>query len=77
MESLDVQVLGGTFTVLEIISQENQTEDQIRDILQSVPPDRWFVMLDEEIAGDQKDTLALIDDNFEFLILAAGKFEGD
>lgn len=77
MESFDVEVLGGTFTVHELISQEETGQEPSIEFIRTVAPDRWFVMLDEKLSGDQRDTLALIDDNFEFQIMASGNFQGE
>ena len=77
MESFDVKVLGGTFTVQELIRQEVSGQVPSLEFIRTVPPDRWFVMLDENLSGDQRDTLALTDDDFEFQIMASGNFQGE
>ncbi len=77
MDSFDVKVLGGVFTVHELVDAEVTGQKPTLEFIRTVTPDRWFVMLDEKISGDQRDTLALIDDNFEFQIMASGNFQGE
>ena len=77
MDSFDIKVLGGNFKVEELLPQEGQTEEEVREHIKTVTQDRWFVLLDDELTEDERDTLAVVDDDFEFQVVAAGQFQGD
>ena len=76
VEAFDLIVLGGTFTVSEIIVEDNQTEDDVMNLIRSTPSDRWFVILADS-EGTTQDVLALIDDEYEFLFVGLGTLEND
>ena len=77
MEPFTIQVLGGQFTVEKIVPQPGQNEDDAGRAMRELPPERWFVVLDEPPDGDPVDALALIDDDLEFQTLATGTFKGE
>lgn len=76
VEAFDLTVLGGTFTVKEIIIEDNQTEDDVMNLIRSTPEDRWFVILADS-EGTTQDVLALIDDEYDFLFVGLGTLEND
>ena len=76
VEPFKLQVLGGEFTVQELVLQDDQDQAEFQASLMDIPSDRWFVMLAEGEENTQ-DTLAIIDDNFEFQIYAVGSFENE
>ena len=71
-----LRVLGGIFTVEEFVMEKGQSKDEFQKQMRGIPSDRWFVMLAED---DEKtpDTLAIIDDEFEFQIYAVGSFQNE
>ena len=76
VDAFDLTVLGGTFTVSEIIVEDNQTEDEVMGLIRETPADRWFVILADS-EGTTQDVLALIDDEYEFLFVGLGTLEND
>lgn len=74
VEPFRLQVLGGSFTVSELVLNEGEPQEAVMAHLREIPADRWFVMVAEEEREDSSDTLAVIDDNFEFKIYAVGTF---
>lgn len=72
----NVEVMGGVFTVQEIVLSDVAQEAQVMMILKETPADRWFVMLQEEGPGTL-DILALINENFDFNTYAVGQFKGE
>lgn len=72
-----VKVLGGTFNVTEIRVGAGESTEQVIASLTTTSEDRWFVMAAEETEGAeaQMDTLAIIDDNMEFQIVAQGQLQ--
>lgn len=77
MEPFTVRVLGGVFTVHRILPGPQGSTEALHETIRSLPPERWFVLLDDGVQGAPEDRLAIIDDQFEFQILAAGRFEGE
>jgi hypothetical protein len=77
MEPFTIRVLGGHFTVREIVPQEDRSRARMIDMMLSIPPERWFVLLDEQSESGPRDSLALIDDLFQFQTLAIGTFSGE
>ncbi len=77
MQPFTIRVLGGSFTVQEVLSQNGPSEQETIDLMMTIPPDRWFVILDENPGGESRDALALIDDDLQFQSLAVGNFEGE
>jgi len=77
MQPFTIKVLGGQFTVHEVISQDQSNPAEAIGRMLSVPAERWFVVLDERWDGQPRDALALIDDQFEFQTVATGVFEGE
>ena len=71
-----LRVLGGMFTVEEFVMEEGQSKDEFHKHVKSIPSDRWFVMLAED-DEQAPDTLAIIDDDFEFQIYAVGSFQNE
>ena len=71
VEPFQVKVLGGEFQVSEVLVDENTSNEQTIATITTTPEERWFVMAGEE-REDQKDALAIIDDNMEFQIMAFG-----
>lgn len=76
VEAFDLIVLGGTFTVSEIIVEDGQTEDEVMELIRSTPADRWFVILADS-EGTTQDVLALIDDEYDFLFVGLGTLESE
>jgi len=71
-----VAVLGGSFSVNEIVVQPGKSEDDVKSFITGTPPERWFVLLAED--GDSTwDILSLIDDDFDFVMYAVGEFKGE
>ena len=77
MEPFTIEVLGGTFTVDRVVPQPGQPEEEVLHRMHGVPPERWFVILDEPVDAEPVDALALIDDDLEFQTLATGSFTGE
>ncbi len=77
MQPFTIKVLGGSFTVQEISPQDEASEQETVDLMMTISPDRWFVILDENPGGESRDALALIDDELQFQSLAVGNFEGE
>ena len=77
MQPFTIRVLGGEFTVLEIVRQDDRPPAEIIGMMLSIPPERWFVVLDEDSEMRPRDALALIDDDFQFQTLAVGTFHGE
>ncbi|MBI3993213.1 MAG: hypothetical protein HY342_08060 [Candidatus Lambdaproteobacteria bacterium] len=71
-----LRVLGGTFNVTELVMEKGQSKDEFQQHLKGIPSDRWFVMLAED-DEQAPDTLAIIDDEFEFQIYAIGSFQNE
>ncbi|MDH4121468.1 MAG: hypothetical protein OEV94_07180 [Deltaproteobacteria bacterium] len=69
-----IPVLGGEFTVKEVIPREGSVE-KTSETIRSLTPDRWFVLLAED-SDNSTDVLSLIDDDFNFVEYAAGIFKG-
>ena len=76
VKGFDLIVLGGTFTVSEIIVEDGQTEDEVMELIRSTPADRWFVILADS-EGTTQDVLALIDDEYDFLFVGLGTLESE
>jgi hypothetical protein len=74
VEPFQLRVLGGNFTVSELVLDVGEPQEAFMSHLRDIPADRWFVMVAEEEREDSQDTLAVIDDNFEFQIYAVGTF---
>jgi hypothetical protein len=77
MQPFTIRVMGGRFTVHQIVPRDDRSQAEMMDLLLSVPPERWFVTLNEAAGGEARDALALIDDQFAFQTLALGTFQGD
>ena len=77
MQPFTIRVMGGHFTVRQILPQQDRSQAELVAFMLTVPPERWFVTLDQDALGDSGDALALIDDQFEFRTLATGIFQGD
>jgi len=77
MQPFTIRVMGGYFTIRQVQPQPNRPAEEIVAFILTVPPERWFVTLDQDSLGDSGDALALIDDQFEFQTLATGIFRGD
>lgn len=71
-----VKVLGGKFHVHEIALQSARSTAEIRNEIQEVTEDRWFVMVSDH-PGEKHDSLAVIDDGLEFQVFALGSLEQD
>ena len=57
--------------------QVEGSEQETVDLMMTISPDRWFVILDENPGNEFRDALALIDDELQFQTLAVGNFEGE
>lgn len=76
VEPFQLGVLGGTFTVTEVILANGQTQEDALILIHSTPGDRWFVILADS-EGTTQDVLALIDDEYEFRFVGLGTLEND
>jgi hypothetical protein len=77
MQPFTIRVMGGQFTIREILTQGDRSTDEMVGFMLTVPPERWFVTLEEGSDHGVGDALALIDDQFAFQTLATGTFEGE
>ena len=71
VDSFSVKVLGGTFRVNELLLGENESSQQVSAAITTTPEERWFVMVAEE-SEENRDALAVIDDQMEFQLMAYG-----
>lgn len=76
VEPFKLGVLGGTFTVAEVILADGQSEEDAINLIHSTPADRWFVILADS-EGTTRDVLALIDDEYEFRFVGTGTLISD
>ena len=76
IEPFKMGVLGGTFTVIEVVLQDGQSQDDAINLIHSTPADRWFVIL-ADAEGTTQDVLALIDDEYEFRFVGLGTLDSD
>ena len=76
VEPFKLGVLGGIFTVTEIILADSQTQEDALELIHSTPADRWFVILADS-EGTTQDVLALIDDEYEFRFVGLGTLDND
>jgi hypothetical protein len=77
MQPFTIRVMGGHFTIRDILSQRSRSTEEMVGFMLTIPPERWFVTLDQDSDSGSSDALALIDDQFEFQTLATGTFQGD
>ena len=77
MEPFTIRVLGGRFTVTRVVPEDDRPPMETIEMMLSIAPERWFVILDDPLSGEPRDALALIDDNFQFQTLAVGTFAGE
>ena len=71
-----VKVLGGTFTVRQVLHGQWESRDDVLSVLRATPADRWFVMVSDDEVG-QQDSLAMLDDDLEIQIYALGVLRQD
>jgi len=71
ISGLTVDVLGGRFSVAELLLDGNQEPETAINTIHDISPDRWLVIVSEE-QGNSEDILALINDEFEFDSVAIG-----
>ena len=76
VEPFKLGVLGGIFTVSEVLLQDDQTPEDALNLIHSTPADRWFVILADS-EGTTQDVLALIDDEYEFRFIGLGTLASD
>lgn len=76
VETFSVPVSGGTFYVSEVFLAPGENREEVIAFIRNTPEDRWFVMVSEN-PDDALDSLAMIDDNLEFQILARGQLKQD
>lgn len=76
VEQFRLGILGGTFTVMEVIIEDDQTAEDALNLIQSTASERWFVILADS-EGTTQDVLALIDDEYEFQFVALGDLASD
>lgn len=69
---LQVNVLGGVFQVTEVLVGEGDSAEMVMAAITTMPEERWFVMVAGESEA-QQDSLAVIDDDMEFQVLAYGQ----
>ncbi len=70
--SFQIKVLGGGFKITEVMVNEEESTETVTASISTTSEDRWFVMAAEDSESGQ-DTLAIIDDNMEFQIVALGQ----
>lgn len=73
VERFRLAVVGGTFTVAEVVLAPGQSAAQAVASIRAEPAERWLVMAADAAAG--KDALALIDDAYECQIIALGSLQ--
>jgi hypothetical protein len=76
VEPFKLGVLGGTFTVTDVILADGQTQEDALNLIHSTPADRWFVILADS-EGTTQDVLALIDEDYEFRFVGLGTLDND
>lgn len=76
VEAFKLGVLGGTFTVTDVILADDQTQEDALNLIHSTPADRWFVILADS-EGTTQDVLALIDEDYEFRFVGLGTLDND
>ncbi|MEE8434718.1 MAG: hypothetical protein V3S64_08020 [bacterium] len=67
-----IKVLGGVFKITEVRVEGDESTETVVASITTTSEDRWFVMAAEDLETGQ-DTLAIIDDNMEFQIVAQGQ----
>lgn len=77
MQPFTIKILGGRFTIREIVPKEKRSEGELIGNLLSIPAERWFVLQEQSGHEGPQDMLALIDDQLEFRTVAVGTFDGD
>lgn len=76
VDAFALRVLGGVFTVAEVLLAPGQNAGQAVESIRSQPSDRWLVMAAAD-QGQQADALALINDAFECQVVALGSLKTD
>ena len=76
VEAFKLGVLGGTFTVTDVILVDGQTQEDALNLIHSTSADRWFVILADS-EGTTQDVLALIDEDYEFRFVGLGTLDND
>ena len=71
-----LRVIGGVFTVAEVLLSSGQDTGQVVESIRSQPSDRWLVMASSN-QGPEADALALINDAFECQVVALGSLKTD
>ena len=74
VDPFQIDVLGGKFVVRELLTDAENDQEKIRDLIMQMAPDRWLVMVVDE-AEPPLDALTIIDDELEFQSVALGSFE--
>ncbi len=69
-----IDVLGGKFAVQEFLTDAENDQGKIRELIKQMAPDRWLVMVVDG-AEPPLDALTIIDDELEFQTIALGSFE--
>jgi len=71
-----VRVSGGTFHISELVLGPGDSAEQLQADIRTVDEDRWFVMVSES-PEESMDSLAMIDDQLEFQVVARGVLKQD
>jgi hypothetical protein len=74
VERFRLAVVGGTFTVTEVMLTPGQSAAQAVEAILGEPAERWLVMAAAE-QGAGADSLALINDAYECQIVALGSLQ--
>lgn len=75
VDTFRLKVMGGTFTVAEVMLAPGQNPGQAVESIRSQPADRWLVLAAGQ--GATADALALIDDAYECQVVALGNLKPD
>ncbi len=76
VERFPLAVVGGTFTVAEVLLGPGQTPLQAVASIRGEPAERWLVMAAAE-HGEGADALALINDAYECQVVALGRLQAE
>ena len=75
VDTFPLKVMGGTFTVAEVMLAPGQNPGQDVESIRAQPFDRWLVMTaGQDVAAD---ALALINDAYECQVMALGSLTAD
>ena len=76
VQQFTLKVIGGLFTVAQVLLSPGQSAGQAVESIRGQPSDRWLVMAAAQQGGDA-DALALINDAYECQVVALGTLKPD